>query len=407
MRLFEFEDAALRPLEDKVRSGERLSFADGLTLFNSPDFPGVGYLANIVRERMHGDKSYFIHNRHINHTNICVNSCRFCAFGTKKDRPNAYAKSLEEIFADAGSYLDGRVREFHIVGGLHPDFPFQYYVDMLRGLKERFPRVHIQAFTAVELDHLARVAGLPPRETLCALRDAGLGSIPGGGAEIFAPRARRKICGEKITGEEWLRVHETAHSIGLRSNATMLYGHIETAEERVDHLIRLRELQDRTGGFVTFIPLAFHPENTRLDFLPWTTGQLDLRCLAVSRLMLDNFPHIKAFWIMITPEIAQLSMSFGADDMDGTVVEEKIIHAAGGKTEQVFEKNGIVRRILEMGRLPVERDTLYEELEEVSAQSAGFDGWGEEGVCPGIVAEIGSVRVNPVIRRRSTGFSRI
>lgn len=369
--MFEFEDAALCPIEDKVRGGQRLSFADGVALFLSPDLLGVGYLANIVRERLHGDRAFFIHNRHINHTNICVHSCRFCAFGTKKDRPDAYEKSLDEIFADAGSYLDGKVKEFHIVGGLHPDFPFIYYIDMLRGLKERFPRVHIQAFTAVELDHLAKMAGLSLRETLCALRDAGLGSIPGGGAEIFAARVRRKICGEKITGEDWLRVMEMAHSVGFKSNATMLYGHLETVEERVDHLIQLRELQDKTNGFVTFIPLAFHPENTRLDFLPWTTGQSDLRCLAVSRLMLDNFPHIKAFWIMITPEIAQLSMSFGADDMDGTVVEEKIIHAAGGVTDQVFQKNGIVHRILEMGRQPVERDTLYEEFEEFSAQPAG------------------------------------
>ncbi|MFQ5717388.1 MAG: aminofutalosine synthase MqnE [Nitrospinales bacterium] len=360
-------------MEQKALDRRRLSFEDGVTLFNTSDLLGVGYLANIVRERLHGDKTFFINNRHINPTNICVHSCQFCAFGTKEGRPNAYEKSLEEVFADAGNYQDGKVSEFHIVGGLHPELPFQYYLDMLRGLKERFPDVHIQAFTAVELDYLSQLSGLSLRETLLLLKDAGLGSVPGGGAEIFAKRVRRKICNEKITGEEWLKVMETVHSIGLKSNATMLYGHLETVEERVDHLIRLRELQDATQGFLTFIPLAFHPENTRLDFIPWTTGQLDLRVLAVSRLMLDNFPHIKAFWIMITPEIAQLALSFGADDMDGTVVEEKITHAAGAVTRQIFQKNSIVHKIREAGRQPVERDTLYEDLLEhtAMAHSAG------------------------------------
>ncbi|GJL78033.1 MAG: aminodeoxyfutalosine synthase [Nitrospinaceae bacterium] len=362
--LFEFEDKALIPLEDKVRAQERLSFADGVTLWESFDLLGVGYLANIVRERLHGDQTFFIHNRHINPTNICVNSCRFCAFGVKADDPTAYEKSLEEIFDDAEKYMDGKVSEFHIVGGLHPDWAFQYYIDLLRGLKERFPAVHIQAFTAVEVQYLAQLAGLPLRETLIRLKEAGLGSTPGGGAEIFAPRVRKKICGEKTTGDDWLEVHRTIHQVGLQSNATMLYGHIENAEDRTDHLIRLREQQDETGGFVTFIPLAFHPENTRLEHLHTTPGQLDLRALAVSRLMLDNFPHIKAFWIMITPKIAQLSQSFGADDMDGTVVEEKIIHAAGAATDQIFHKNSIIDMICESGRKPIERDTLYEQVQE-------------------------------------------
>lgn len=359
--LFEFEDKALNVIEGKVRAGERLSFDDGVLLWETPDLLGVGRLANIVRERMHRDDTFFIHNRHINHTNVCVNICQFCAFGVKKDDPTAYTKSLKEIFDDAQQYQNGKVSEFHIVGGLHPDLPFQYYLDLLSGLKERFPLVHIQAFTAVELEYLAELAGKPLRETLVLLRDAGLGSIPGGGAEIFAPRVRKKICSGKTTGADWLDAHRTVHSVGMRSNATMLYGHLETAGERADHLIRLRELQDETGGFLTFIPLAFHPENTKLDFLHTTPGQLDLRALAVSRLMLDNFPHIKAFWIMITPNIAQLSLAFGADDMDGTVVEEKITHAAGAKTEQIFHKNIIADMIVEAGRVPVERDTLYEE----------------------------------------------
>ena len=358
--LFEFEDRALKPLEAKVRAGERLSLEDGVTLWNSFDLLGVGYLANITREQIHGDKTYFIHNRHINHTNVCVNSCQFCAFGVKENDPTAYTKSLEEVFSDAKKYESGRVSEFHIVGGLHPNLPFQYYVDMISGLKQRFPEVHIQAFTAVELQYLAKIAGMSLKDTLVTLRDAGLGSVPGGGAEIFAKRVRRKICSEKTTADEWLDVHAAIHSVGMKSNATMLYGHVENAEERTDHLIRLRELQDRTGGFLTFIPLAFHPENTNLDFLPSTPGQLDLRALAVSRLMLDNFPHVKAFWIMITPQIAQVSLSFGANDMDGTVVEEKITHAAGAVTNQIFRKNTIVDMIVEAGRKPLERDTLYE-----------------------------------------------
>ena len=361
---FQYEDDKLTIIEKKILAEERLSFDDGVTLWNSFDLLGVGYLSNIVRERMHGNDTYFIHNRHINHTNICVNSCQFCAFGVKEDDSMAYTKSLDEIYSDAEQYNSGCVSEFHIVGGLHPDLPFQYYLDMISGLKERFPEVHIQAFTAVELEYLSKIAGMSLRETLIELRDAGLGSIPGGGAEIFAKRVRKKICSEKTNAEDWLDVHEIVHSIGMKSNATMLYGHVENAEERTDHLIRLRKLQDKTNGFLTFIPLAFHPENTNLSFLKSTTGQLDLRALAVSRLMLDNFPHVKAFWIMITPQIAQLSLSFGTNDMDGTVVEEKIIHAAGGVTGQIFYKNTIVDMILEAGRKPVERDTLYEQTQE-------------------------------------------
>jgi aminodeoxyfutalosine synthase len=367
--LFEFEDSALLPIHKKVIAGTRLSYEDGVTLWQTHDLLGVGYMANWVRERLNGDKTYFIHNRHINPTNVCVLSCQFCAFGVKADHPQAYEKSLEEIFLDAEKYNQGEVSEFHIVGGLHPDYPFEYYLDLLSGLKKRFPLVHIQAYTAVELEYLSQLANLPLKETLEKLVEAGLGSIPGGGAEVFAKRVRRKICGDKITGEEWLRVHETVHLSGLKSNATLLYGHLETVEERTDHLIRLRELQDRTHGFVTFIPLAFHPENTVLDFLKTTPGQLDLRALAVSRLMLDNFPHVKAFWIMITPKIAQLAQSFGADDMDGTVVEEKIIHAAGAATDQIFHKDQIIHMITESGRRPVERDTLYERVEELAVES--------------------------------------
>ena len=358
--MFSFSDPFLKNvIENKVINQERLSFDDGVSLFNSHDLLGLGYLANIVRERKNGQLTYFINNRHINHTNICKNLCRFCAFSKNKGEENAYAMSIEEILQAAESYSDGTVSEFHIVGGLHPDFPFSYYLDMLGELKGKFPKVHIQAFTAVEIAHLADIAGLTVRQTLIELREAGLDSLPGGGAEIINPDVREKICPEKISGKKWLEIMKTAHGLGIKSNATMLYGHVESTEDRVNHLIQLRDLQDNTGGFLAFIPLAFHPKNTGLDNVDFTTGQLDLKVLAVSRLMLDNFPHIKAFWIMIGPKIAQLSLSFGVDDIDGTVVEEKITHAAGANTEEYIEKNRLISLIQEAGREPVERDTLY------------------------------------------------
>lgn len=348
----------LKKIEEKVNNNQRLSFEDGVALFNSPDLLTIGCLANIVRERKNGDKAYFISNRHINHTNICVNRCRFCAFSKDSGEDGAYTMSVEDVLSSAGERHQG-VSEFHIVGGLHPDLPFQYYLDMLNSLKNKYPDIHIQGFTAVEIEYLARMAGLSIKDTLIKLREAGLGSLPGGGAEVFAERVRKKICPEKLSSEEWLNVHKTAHQIGMRSNATMLYGHIETVEERVDHLIKLRGLQDETNGFMSFIPLAFHPKNTELDSISKTTGNLDLRVLAIARLMLDNFPHIKAFWIMVGPKLAQISLSFGVDDIDGTVVEEKITHSAGAETEQSLTKNELVRMIKEAGRIPVERDTLY------------------------------------------------
>ncbi|OGV98117.1 MAG: aminofutalosine synthase MqnE [Nitrospinae bacterium RIFCSPLOWO2_02_39_17] len=354
-----FTDSKLKKIEDKVINNQRLSFEDGVILFNSPDLLGIGYLANIVRERKNGNSAYFITNRHINHTNICVNRCRFCAFSKDKGEEGAYEMSIDDVVGAVGGH---RVSEFHIVGGLHPDFPFQYYIDMLRILHSKYPDVHIQGFTAVEIDYLSGIAGLSIKDTLIKLRGAGLGSLPGGGAEIFAERVRKKICPEKISGREWLNVHMIAHQIGMKSNATMLYGHVETIEERVDHLARLRELQDETGGFMSFIPLAFHPKNTELDSISKTTGNMDLRILSVSRLMLDNFSHVKAFWIMVGPKLAQISLSFGVDDIDGTVIEEKITHSAGAETEQSLTKNELVRMIKEAGRIPVERDTLYNNL---------------------------------------------
>jgi aminodeoxyfutalosine synthase len=354
-----FQDPQLVPLYDKVKAQERLSGEDGLTLYRSRDLLGVGCLANLVRERLHGRRAYYIYNQHLNYSNVCVNGCRFCAFGKTGDHPQAYTMSLDEVFARVRERLGEPITEIHIVGGLHPELPFSYYLDMLQGIKALRPEVHLQAFTAVEIAHLADIAGLSVADTLMALKDAGLGSLPGGGAEVFSPRIRRSLCPTKLSAEGWLAVAKTAHRLGLRTNATMLYGHLETAEERVDHLIRLREAQDDTGGFLTYIPLAFHPQNTRLPDLPETTGIDDLKNLAVARLLLDNFPHIKAFWIMIGPKLAQLSLAFGADDIDGTVIEERITHMAGAQTPLGLTRAQLLHLIQEAGCEPVERDTLY------------------------------------------------
>ncbi|MBO8167726.1 MAG: aminofutalosine synthase MqnE [Thermoanaerobacteraceae bacterium] len=361
-----FENSEIRDLIEKVRQGERLNRQDGIRLMQSNDLLALGYMANLVRERKNGNKAYFIVNRHINHTNICVNLCPLCAFGVDKDNPQAYTMSLEEIEAKALEVKDTGVSEIHIVGGLHPDLPYEYYLEMLRRVRDCLPDVHIQAFTAVEIDYLSQISEKSLEEVFRDLIDAGLGSLPGGGAEVFSPRVREKICEKKISGDRWLEVMETAHNMGLRTNATMLYGHIETIEERVDHLLRLRELQDKTGGFQSFIPLAFHPKNTRLEQpnATRTTGFEDLKVLAVSRLLLDNFDHIKAFWIMIGPKLAQVSLSFGVDDIDGTVIEEKITHAAGADTAQALSKDELVTMIKAAGRQPVERDTLYNVIRE-------------------------------------------
>ena len=356
---FQTDDPALEPIAKKVEAGERLSFDDGLALYRSGDILAVGWMANLVRERLHGDLAYFNVNRHINPTNVCVASCRLCAFGRKKGEADTYTMALEEAWDTAGQGLTEAVTEFHIVGGLHPDLPFEYFLDLIQGLKKRFPKVHIKAFTMVEIAFLARRAKLTIEQTLEKLREAGVDSMPGGGAEIFTHRVRSIICDHKIDGEEWLETARLAHRMGFRSNATMLYGHIENDEDRVDHLLKLRALQDETGGFQTFIPLAFHPENTPLDHLPVTTGLTDIRQIAVSRLLLDNFAHIKAYWQMMTPKIAQIALRFGADDLDGTVIEEKIYHDAGATTPQGLTRKELCRLITEAGRVPVERDTLY------------------------------------------------
>ena len=352
-------DSQLKPIAAKVLAGERLSSDDGITLYRSPDLLAVGWLANHVREQRHGNVTYFNVNRHINPTNVCVAHCKLCAFGRDSDAPGAYTFALEEIYQRAEQGVREGATEFHIVGGLHPDLPFDYFLELVRGLKQRCPGVHLKAFTMVEVGYFARIARLSIKDTLLKMKEAGVDSLPGGGAEIFHPRVRKIICDHKVSGQMWLNIARQAHQLGLPSNATMLYGHVETEEERVDHLIKLRELQDETHGFVTFIPLAFHPANTALSHIPPTTGYADLRNIAVSRLLLDNFPHIKAYWVMLTPSIAQISLRFGANDLDGTVVEEKIYHDAGAKTAEFTPRAELERLIRTAGRVPVERDTLY------------------------------------------------
>ena len=358
-------DSTLHSIYEKIQADERLSFEDGVRLYESPDINGVGYLANIVREQQNGNLAYYNFNQHIDYSNVCIlhARCHFCAFARKDIKTDgAWEMSVDEFLDKAMYSIDHGCTEIHSVGGLHPKLPFEYYLDMLRGLKERMPQVHLKFFTAVEIHHFSRIFKMSVEEILISLREVGLDSLPGGGAEIFAEETREKICPGKLSAEGWLEVHEIAHQLGIPTNATMLYGHLETNEDRVDHLIRLREQQDKSGGFVTFIPLAFHPENTRMDYLPSTSGLTDLQNIAVSRLLLDNFPHIKVYWIMTGLKTAQIALSFGADDIDGTVTEEKITHMAGADTPEAISAEDITQLIEEAGRISVERDTLYNEI---------------------------------------------
>jgi aminodeoxyfutalosine synthase len=345
-------------IKEKVNTGRRLNREDGVELFKSNDLLALGRMSAHVARQKNGNHVYFVQNMHINPTNICVNRCKFCAFSRSKGEPGAYEMSIDDILMKARSAEKG-VRELHIVSGLHPDLPFEWYLDLLQALKKEFPKIHLKAFTAVEIDYLSKLAGLGLKDTLLKLKEAGLGSMPGGGAEIFNSAVRSTLCAEKISGDRWLEVIEAAHGIGLKSNATMLYGHIETAEHRIDHLLKLRDLQDRTGGFQAFIPLSFHSQNTEIKKSAYTTGFDDLKTLAISRLILDNFDHIKAYWVMLGEKIAQVSLSFGVDDLDGTVVEERITKAAGGTTDGSMTKDDIVHLIKQAGRTPVERDTVY------------------------------------------------
>jgi aminodeoxyfutalosine synthase len=360
--LAQIKDPKLSRIGEKILAKKRLDHEDGLALYETRDLLGLGLLANFVREQKNGNRAYFIVNQHINYSNICLNRCRFCAFGKDPDDPQAYEMSLEDIEAKVGERMGEAISEIHIVGGIHPTLPFSYYRDMLFRIKTLRPEVHIQAFTAVEIAHLAQLSGRSIADTLTILVEAGLGSLPGGGAEVFSPRIRNSLCAKKLSSQDWLEVCKTAHGLGIRTNATMLYGHMESAAERVDHLLALRQAQDETGGFLTFIPLAFHPKNTELEHFSSTTGLDDLKNIAAARLLLDNFPHIKSFWIMIGPKMAQISLAFGADDIDGTVIEERITHMAGAETAQAMTREEILHLIREAGRDPVQRDTLYNQI---------------------------------------------
>lgn len=350
--------AGLEKIAEKVIARERLSLEDGVTLYNA-DVHVVGELANHVRERLHGDLAYFNVNQHINYTNVCNKLCRFCAFQRLPGQEGAYVMSPEEVAQKISDQLDQPVTEVHMVAGVYPKLPYEYYLDILRAVKSTRPDIHVKAFTMIELMQIARRAKRPLSEVLPELVEAGLGSCPGGGAEIFADRVHQEGYHLKNTGDEWIETARTVHEAGLKSNCTMLHGHIETIEERVDHLDRLRRLQDETGGLQTYIPLSFHPENTEWSHLPGPTALDELREIAVGRLLLDNIPHIKAYWIMLSIPIAQLALSYGADDVDGTVVEEKIYHEAGATTPQAVARAELMQWIQDAGRIPVERDTLY------------------------------------------------
>ena len=357
---FRLIDPALAPVAEKVIAGARLDGDEGLLLATTHDLLGVGRLANLVRERLHGDRTYYNVNRHLNPTNVCVASCKLCAFYVPwREREEGWTYTVDQAVEIAARDVDQSVSELHIVGGLHPKLLVEYYEDLFRALKQRFPWVHLKALTMVELDFLAKASRLSLEDTIVRLRDAGLDSCPGGGAEIFAPRVREQICDHKTDGGRWLDIARTVHRAGIRSNCTMLYGHVETAAERVDHLLQLRQLQDETGGFQCLIPLAFHPENTELNHLPPTGGRLDLQTIAVSRLVLDNVPHLKAYWIMLGEKVAQVALEFGANDLDGTIVDERITHAAGGTAGTGMARQRLEDLITEAGRVPVLRDTLY------------------------------------------------
>ena len=360
-------DPAIRPVAAKVRAGERLAFADALALFRSPDILGLGAIADAATRAKHGDRVFFAANQHINPTNICIlrKTCVFCSYARLPKEEGAYRYTMEQVYAEADA--NPYVREFHIVGGLDMHAGLGYYSEMFRGLKARRPEVHIKALTAVEIAHLARIEGLSVREVLTRLRDAGLDTLPGGGAEVFGEGVRATIADRKLAAEDWIAVHRTAHRMGIRSNCTMLYGHVETDEDRVEHLAMLRELQDETGGFLAYIPLAYHPDHNELGETlgrtgTATTGFDDLRNIAVGRLFLDNFEHIKTHWIMVTPAVSQLALTFGANDVEGTVVREKVYHEAGATTPQAMSLEQLLRLIRGAGRVPVERDSLYRPL---------------------------------------------
>lgn len=355
----------LQPIYEKVMQDQRLTAQDGITLLESNDLFALGAIANEARQRRVGDYVYFNNNAHINYSNVCAlwKVCKFCAFG-KQNKADAegYTYSIEQMVEKAKAYARLGVTEFHMVGGLHPDMPLAYYTDFISAIKEAVPQAHLKCFTAVEIDFFTRKFRMSAEEILLRLREAGHGSLTGGGAEMFHPEVHNVLCKGKMSGERYLEIHRAAHNLGIRTTCTMLYGHIEKPYHVVDHMLKIRDLQDETGGETAFIPLAFHPTHTQMDDLPGPTGYQDLKIIAVARLLLDNVKAIKSYWIMISPRIAQVSLNFGANDIDGTVREEKIYHFAGATTPMIQEQNDLLRLIREAGRTPVERDTVYNVL---------------------------------------------
>jgi aminodeoxyfutalosine synthase len=364
-----FEDARLEPIAEKVVEGVRLNRDDGLVLFETSDLLGVGALANFANQRINGSRVYFSANQHLNPTNVCVlrKTCVFCSFARLPKEDDAYTRTLEEVYAEAEAARGAPTREFHIVGGLHPKLRLAYYLEMFRGLKERHPGIHIKALTAVEVAHLARMEKMPTRDVLVAMKDSGVDTLPGGGAEVFGTAVRATIADRKLVADDWLRVHREAHELGIPTNCTMLYGHVETYADRVEHLDMLRQLQDETPGFLTYIPLAYHPDHNELgEELEMqgrsTTGHDDLKNIAVGRLFLDNIPHVKTHWPMVTPFLSQVALEFGCDDLEGTVIYERVYHEAGAVTPMAMSYGGIVRFIKGARKDPVERDALYETI---------------------------------------------
>jgi aminodeoxyfutalosine synthase len=380
-------DPALRPVAEKVLAERRLEAADARALYGTSDLLGLGLIADFANQRRNGDRVFFSANQHINPTNVCVlrNTCVFCSFARLPQEDGAYTRSLEEVYEEAEQARNGPTREFHIVGGLHPKLRLSYYTEMVRGLRERFPQIHIKALTAVEIAHLARIEKRSIREVLLALKEAGLTSLPGGGAEVFSTAVRATIAERKLTGEEWIAVHREAHQLGIPTNCTMLYGHVETADDRIEHLAMLRSLQDETGGFLTYIPLAYHPDHNELGeelgrVGTATTAYEDLKNVAVGRLFLDNVPHLKTHWPMVTPFLSQIALSFGCDDVEGTVIYERVYHEAGATTQMHMHYMDLVGLIRGAGKHPVERDSLYravrEDFEELEPDPVGGAGAG-------------------------------
>jgi aminodeoxyfutalosine synthase len=396
-------DPRLEPVAEKVKAGERLTTEDALLLFETPDLLGVGAMANFANERRNGKRVFFSANQHLNPTNVCIlrKTCVFCSFARLPKEEGAYTRSLDEVFDEAEAARNGPTREFHIVGGLHPKLKLDYYLDMFRGLKERHPGVHIKALTSVEIAHLARIEKMTTREVLVAMKESGVDTLPGGGAEVFGPGVRATIADRKLAADDWLRIHREAHELSIPTNCTMLYGHVETLEDRVNHLAMLRDLEDDAPGFLTYIPLAYHPDHNELGETlgrtgTATTGMDDLKNIAIGRLFLDNVPHVKTHWPMVTPFLSQIALEFGCDDVEGTVVYERVYHDAGAQTPLMMSYGELVRFIRAAGKQPVERDSLYDTVRTFEDDDLPDDEGGsgaQNGAVPELTNLVGTGRV--------------